>query len=692
MDLAEFRQTFLNTANARAAAYNTFPHFAFVEYAGEQLSEAGEISDLEVAFYRGIGSRNRATGIDAFAFDMADSSIRLVIADQVLDDDGLTITRVEVDPLLSRAKTFVEDALSGRSLAEIEPSLPAWSVANEIHRRRDDIARVRIYLVTSRVLNVRTADWPDGVVSAIPVESHIWDIARFHRLAQSVAGRDELEIDFSRWVDGGVPCLQATDGNGEYDAYLLAIPGALLADIYDEYGSRLLEGNVRSFLSTRPAVNKGIRNTAINEPWMFFAYNNGIATTASEIEVSLGPDGYRMHRAKDLQIVNGGQTTASLATARRVEKKSLAGVFVPMKLSVVSPERSEEMIPSIAKFANSQNRVNDADFFSNHEFHRRLEGFSRRLWAPAKQGTQLETHWFYERTRGQYLNDQANLSPAKRRQFISMNPREQVVTKTDLAKSEMAWAGSPHVVSLGAQKNFLKFAEVIAKAWLIDDLTFNEGYFREAMVRVMLFRELERLVSAQPWYQGGYRANVVAYTLAKLAQVIARSGSGRALDVDAIWRRQGWPDAVTRELEVIAKAMHEVIVSPPASVQNVTEWAKREQCWDNAKVVRVELSSAFLDQLVDQRALVAAAVKEKKQQRQDSGIEAQVTVLGFGNSYWVKLRDWANQRQLLLTGEDAALKRACGLASGFPDEWQAMRLLELKERMEGEGFPAPGLI
>jgi hypothetical protein len=689
MDLTEFRASFLKTADVRAASELNFRHTAFVEYASELLADAGEISDVEVSFYRGSGSKGRSTGIDAYAFDDADSSLRVVIAEPTYAEVVTTLTQTDAKTLLSRVSTFVEDSVSGKALAAIESSLPAWALANDINRRHDELSRIRIYLVTDKLLSSKMPDWPEGAIGQLPVEAHIWDISRFYRMAQSVAGRDELVIDFGERVRGGLPCLPATEGNGEYQAYLLAVPGSLLADIYDEYGSRLLEGNVRSFLTTRPAVNKGIRNTAVNQPWMFFAYNNGIAATASEVEIETTPTGPRLLSAKDLQIVNGGQTTASLATARRTEKKSLEGVFVPMKLSVVSPERSAEMVPNIAKFANSQNKVSEADFFSNHEFHRRLEGFSRRLWAPAKAGSQHETHWFYERARGQYANEQARLTPAKKREFLEANPRDQLIVKTDLAKSEMAWRGVPHIVSLGAQKNFMKFADIVAGTWGDDGLQYNEGYFKAAVVRVLMFRATEKLVSAQRWYEGGYRANVVAYSMAKLAHMVDHAGSGLTLDLEAIWKKQALPDVVAHQIAVIAKAMHEVITAPPSHVSNVTEWAKRVPCWDAAKEVRVELVPGMMAALVSKSAVLAAAATEKKQQKQDSGIEAQMRVLQLGPEYWSRLRTWATTKSLLLPDEDGMLRVASGAAGGFPTEWQSVRLLTLKERMQGEGFPSP---
>src|SRR5207249_3580286 len=151
---------------------------------------------------------------------------------------------------------------------------------------------------------------------------------------ESATGRDELEVDFTTIVPGGLPCLSASVETDEYKAYLCVIPGSVLAIIYDEYGSRLLEGNVRSFLGTRPRVNKAIRKTVSTEPTMFFAYNNGIASTASAADVTSTPTGLRLTKVTDLQIVNGGQTTATLANAIATDKENLEQTFVQMKLSV----------------------------------------------------------------------------------------------------------------------------------------------------------------------------------------------------------------------------------------------------------------------------------------------------------------------------------------------------------------------
>ena len=366
--------------------------------------------------------------------------------------------------MFGHARGFLEDATAGK-LDDIEASAPASELVSLLQEQRSVISAFRIYLVTDAVLSSRIKDWPDGIVDGKPVESHIWDISRFLRVVESASGRDDLMVDFTGLDGKGIPAIPASHLGTRYKSYMCVLPGAMLASMYNNFGSGLLEGNVRAFLSLRGGVNKGIRETILNAPDMFFAYNNGITVVASEVRVAQDGGTVRLLWARDLQIVNGGQTTASLATAARNDKAKLDAVLVQMKLSVIPAEESSEIIPRISRYANSQNKVSDADFFSNHEFHRRMEETSRRLWAPAHDGQQYDTHWFYERARGQYVTELSKLGRSERARFELLNPKNQMVTKTDLAKFENSWLRFPQQVSKGAQKNFVTFAERVTKVW-----------------------------------------------------------------------------------------------------------------------------------------------------------------------------------------------------------------------------------
>jgi hypothetical protein len=392
-------------------------------------------------------------------------------------------------------------------------------------------------------------------------------------------------------------------------------------------------------------------------------------------------------KVKDLQIVNGGQTTASLATAKKDKVAGLDAISVPMKLTVVRPDKAADMIPDISRYANSQNPVSEADFFSNHPYHRRLEEISRVVMAPPRPGTQHETRWFYERTRGQYLNATFASTAAERRRFEAMNPKGQVLTKTDLAKSENAWRELPHIVSQGAQKNFRAFADHIAREWEAHPDDFNAEYFREVVARVILFRALQALVSQQSWYSGGYRANVVSYAMSKLAQMIRDQEPGKALDTHSLWSTGTISLALNDQLVVLAKAVHDVITDPPPGTQNVTEWAKRATCWERASAVQLRLSEAFRFELASQTDQREAKRDARSQQRVDNGIGAQERIIALGQPYWTRSLAWARGRGFLAAEEDRLLVLASTWTPRLPTDRESKRLLELKDRFELEGMP-----
>ena len=223
------------------------------------------------------------------------------------------------------------------------------------------------------------------------------------------------------------------------------------------------------------------------------------------------------------RLDTGAQTTASLAAAAREDRLASSTVFVPMKLSVVSAAVASDLIPQISRFANSQNGVRPSDFFANHPFHLRIEEVSRRIFAPGIAGSQVQTHWYYERARGQHLNDQVGLTAARRNQFLLVNPRRQVITKTHLAKVEICFNLEPDVACKGAEKAFLAFAERISKEWSEESrrAIYGDDWFKAAVARVILFRTVEGSISGASWYAGDYRAQIVAYTSVRVNVVAA---------------------------------------------------------------------------------------------------------------------------------------------------------------------------
>jgi hypothetical protein len=576
LNLIEFFHDFKQDLLAGAEASSSFQLSEFVETIATELIDTGFIEGFELCHYRA----QRGIRVDGYWFN-DEGVLDLFIADFNCREELKSLTKTEADNAFKRIIKFFEVSKKKELYLELEDTSPEYGLSRQIHDRQENLRKVNFFLVSERTLSGRINSLNDDLAGGIPASYHIWDISRLQRQRSSRGQKEALEINFSEVYGKGIPCLPAHLGSDSYQSYLIVIPALILSSMYEKYGARLLEQNVRCFLQARGNVNKGIRNTIMTEPQMFFAYNNGVTATAQEVDIIHSENGLEIERIKDLQIVNGGQTTASLFHTNRKDQASLDGIFVQMKLSVIDSEQSEIVVPKISEYANTQNRVNAADFFSNHPFHIRMEEFSRRIWAPAQQGAQRETKWFYERARGQYADSQSNLTKGERKKFQAENPKPQMFTKTDLAKFENVWDENPRFVNLGAQKNFAQYAKRIGSEWEKSSETFSEFYYKRAIARAVLFRRTEKIVSAQSWYNGGYRANIVAYTLAVLGEYT--SLQNKSIDFMGIWDTQSVPCTLKKTIEVASKFVHDDIIQPQQGVSNVTEWCKKEDCWQRLK-------------------------------------------------------------------------------------------------------------
>ena len=687
----EFRIDLLSAASARAEAHETSLRDGFVSEVLERLRDAGEAPDTEPCSETLTGQRGRKLEIDAYAFDEADDSLNLFVVvggNSTEMPPPITLTEAR-DEGFNRLLGVFEQSREGWLVANTEESRPLWALARRIQTGPRPSA-VRLHILTDRPISQRLREVPpDTTREDIPVTFQIWDLTRLKGIHEAGSARSELVVDLSNLPGGGLTVLAAAVGKSDYDSYLAVLPGESLADIYIRHGSRLLEGNVRTFLGRRGNINKGIAATLAKEPARFFAYNNGIAATASQVERIDGPGGTILVTSiTDLQIVNGAQTTASLAALHRDKKLPLSQVFVPMKLSVVAPAIAEELIPKISRYANSQNGVRASDFFANHAFHQRMEGISRRVLAPAVGTSLTQTHWYYERARGQHLNDQAGMTNAKKEQFLRQNPREQVITKTDLAKVESCFDFLPDIACKGAEKAFITFAERVTDDWKDETKrgTYSDDWFKGAVARNILFRTTEALVSKAPWYEGGYRAQIVAYAVARLAKLAAASSNGGQLNYQKVWAAQAAGEVLEQQLRVTAEIMMGVLRSPPLAGQNISEWAKQQACRSKAFETPVPSVDGFDLVLLDKSDVKAGERDDRQKQKVADGLQALSEVMQAGAAYWVALRDFARTRRMAGPEDEGALAPACAMPGKLPTDWQARRLLAVKDKCVEAGF------
>ncbi len=637
----------------------------------DYLTEAGELDDGDVCYHR-----TRGIKVNGYSINQDHGCLNLFISIHNQSVPPVTVTKQEVETAFSRLSNFLKKALKGYHQS-IEETSTVFDLALHIHELRTQLSQVRLYLFTDGRTTLDAKN--NETIENLTCSFHVWDIERTYRCMSSGKQRETIEIDFESQYGVAIPCLPMPASNSDYNAYMAIIPGEVLYKIYAEYGSRLLERNVRSFLQARGKVNKGIRQTILEEPHRFLAYNNGISATAEAVKlVDLPGGGKGIKFARDLQIVNGGQTTASIYQAVKKDKADISNIYVQAKLSVVVPEKVNEIVPLISRYANNQNKVSEADFSANDSFHIKIEELSRTIWAPAVDGTQRQTRWFYERARGQYLDAKGREKTlAKKTAFTSMHPTSQKFTKTDLAKFENTWQQLPYLVSLGAEKNFRELTIQLANRGKFQP---DEDYFKRLVAKAILFRKTEKIVQLQQF--GGYRANIVTYTLAYLSYKTAQR-----IDLDRIWKEQGLSAALQEAIKIVSQQVHQFIINPPGG-RNVTEWCKKEECWKQIQAIEIELSTEFLNELI--------SVDKAKPNQIDKGIEspdaedlkliAQISEVPADT--WLHLARWAKETSNLQPWQRSLAFSLGRLAanSKSPSYKQANQGMKILQEAEQLGF------
>ena len=644
---------------------------SFTQTVFDMLSEPGEFDDPLVCYHRARGME-----VSGYMVDEDEGRVDLFLSIHTNTTPPETVTRQRVEVAFRRLRSFLEWCLSGRHV-ELEESSPVFDMAAHIHAFSGSLAKVRLCVITDGRTTIESVP-EDQDLGDIVISSSLWDIVRLHRLSTSGRQRETISIDLMERFGEPVPCLQAASTQEGYRAFLMLIPGDVLRSIYADFGLRLLETNVRSFLQARGKVNRGIRDTIAREPERFLAYNNGITLTAETVELNDHGGGGAVTRLDGLQIVNGGQTTASLLATDR-GRADLSQVHVAAKLiEIAEGEVHDELVRNVSRYANSQNRISEADFSSNDPFHVRIEELSRTTWAPAVGGSQRQTKWFYERARGQYQDARASEStPARRRAFSTEHPTRQRFTKTDLAKFENTWDQLPHMVSRGAQKNFSDYMIRLGER---DETVIDRTHFERLVAKAILFRTAERIVQRQNF--GGYKANIVTYTLALLSNV-----TSQRIDLDRIWREQ---DLTPDLQEVIAELSHDVhrIITDPPTARNITEWCKAERCWE---IVRTSVSRAPVNRI--ERELLNTSATRREQKRSISSVSSDHVenlrrLVEVNSEGWRMLADWGtgtgsidpSQRQLALR-IGRALQRGSTIK---PTD--AERAVEILDRARELGF------
>lgn len=712
MKIEEFRSILHEDMKLAAKANDNSESNEFLLYATDVLMKAEEFDDFIECNYEGISRRKGNMCINGYALDDTDESCSVFIVDYHGPDGSESVKKDDIDSLFKKIRLFVEEAIKYELYCEISATQQVIDFARDLFFDNEIITKYRFYLLTDAFNKQRVKTIKDTKIQNKAVELNVWDINRLYDLVASQTQKESVEIVLSDFGYEGIPCVKAVECKDAvadidvspedddksnlvtYSSYLAVVPGSILNELYLEYGSRLLEGNVRSFLSAKRKVNKNIQNTIKNYPEMFFAYNNGIAATATEVDTKMTLNGPVITRIKDLQIVNGGQTTASIAntllSAKKNETIDITALYVPMKLSVLEHSVAEKIIPKISEYSNSQNKVDASDFFSNHPFHIRMEDLSRKTSIPSNGGNQYQQYWFYERAKGQYNQGMMKLKGAELKAYKERYPTKQVLTKLDVAKYMELYHGHPDIVSRGNQKALKHFADEIKSKWEKSDLQFNLYYYKRMVALAILYKSTDDLIKQADWYKEkkSYKGNVIAYSISILFNNIHKVHGKYELDFLRIWNEQAIYEELEDQIKVLAYDVY-AFITGPREIENVTEWCKKEACWSRAKDMVWTINEVFLSTLVSADSLKEKEKETKVTQKVQNEIDSFNSIFNRGEDYWAKVLDWGQSRKLLNDKEISILRLIINMriTGRIPTDKQIKVVMNARQRLVEEGMP-----
>ena len=626
----------------------------FTQAAVNLLSDTGETENARVAYHESTITRNRHK-INAYAISDNYETLDLFITIFKSDKEPSKISKKEIDDAAKLIVSFFRKAEYKDFAGELEESSEIFDLAHTLSDSellKETLVRVNAFILTDGIF---PGEIPGNTtISGYPVYFKIIDLNYLYNISEK--SHMPIEINFKE--DGfSVPCIQSASINDEYQSYLAIISGDALVNIYERYGARLLEQNVRSFLQFTGKVNSGIRNTIMEKPHMFLAFNNGIAATADAVEVEKATDGkgFVITKVNDFQIVNGGQTTASIYHTWKKDKKDVSVIHVQVKLSVVkNKEKFSDIVSQISQYANTQNKVSVSDLSSNRPYHIEMEKLSRTIWAPPIEGKANQTRWFYDRARGQYKNarNKEGFTKAKTNAFDLKNPKAQVFSKEDVAKYINSYEEimdgkklviAPHFVVRGNQKNYVQFMNhnLVKK--------MDSIYFEDVIAKAILFRAAEKAYGVKPNSIGDMRYVTVPYSIAYLSFII----KGK-LDLYKIWKAQSISSKLKNCLYNLMLQVESFIKkNAPGSLYG--EWAKKEECWEQLKKQKIEID---VDSIKPDMQDVKSQYQRKKL-TEGEALEAHLKeetekLRSITPKVWSKIEEWGKVTQLLTTNQQTA--------------------------------------
>lgn len=602
MELIDFLRETQTEVRAQVETDEPFDESAFTEIVMKHMADVGMTYEPQPThFSRKVGNAN--VRLSGYSVSDEHEQLDLFVSLYAGVDELAPVPDSETKVAVEQCLRFLQLCAEGKLASKLDPSDEVRILADVIHGIYNDLEQIRIYVLTDRV--AKTLQFKPREIGSKMIHLEVVDIARLHRHWSEGKPRDELVVDFTDVCGAALPCVFIPSVDEEYDYAMTAIPGEALRLLYEQYGARLLEANVRSFLSVKAkGVNAGIQNTLRTAPGRFMAYNNGIVMVVDEMRMGDAGGGVAgIAWMRGLQIVNGGQTTASVYFAKRkYPETDLSRVRVPAKIIVMKSDdqfKEEALVTDISRYANSQNAVRQSDLSANKPYHVQVERLSTSVVCPDGR-----SRWFYERATGSYNTflSREGTTPAKLRELKETVSSTRRITKTDLAKYLTAWDRRPEIVSRGSQKNFEHFMSTLSGADGAEIALPDVAEYKRMIAKAKLFRDTQKLMRSMfPAFQ----ANIAAYTFSLLSEKL-----GDRLDLDRIWTAQGGSARLMEQIGRWAKEV-DAVLSKTAGGRMISEWAKKAECRDAVLSASYSAEDESIPELKQKRSAATSGVEDR---------------------------------------------------------------------------------
>ena len=566
------------------------------------------------------------------AFDYSDLAGELDLFVSIIksSDKPENIAENEIDAAISQGTKFLNLSIEGTLSKLFREAHPDFAeVTDMIHEefRAKNINLVRIFVLTNGKLKSEyTLDDNKITDQGIDCEYHIWDIESVYRA--DLSGRQMSEINIT--LDNPIECIRLNDPNEKVNTYLGILSAYELGSIYSKYKDKLLDQNVRNYLGGRNRVNSKIAKTLRETPEMFFSYNNGISSTAAEVVIKKSDVGEDSENAKiyitglrNWHIVNGGQTTCTIYNAFK-KNVDIKNAYLTVKISEIrDKDKNADTVQNIAESANSQTQIKDSDLSANHKFLANLDTISKKEWTPSNSA-RPNTLWYFERLRGQLLSDKLNEGDArslKVAKFMQARPKEQILTKTDIAKVLMAWDGLANEASKGNEVCFNNFWK---KEYKNTEVT--KEFFHEIVAKRIIYLTIHKYFKEAK--HSGYANIVDNYVLATIAQKTQQN-----LDLEYIWTNQQIQPELIEPIKECIQVMVDYIAKIAQDGLNPTVVAKRA---DFCSTIKIQMANVKFP------ATLSAAKKDERELTAE-----QVAIITQAKSIpvdtWTNLSTWGKE-------------------------------------------------